>query len=50
MELKIDYIKIRTVEAYNEENKEKAKLMHRKGSGVGYIVTIDGKTIYPNVA
>ena len=46
LEMKIGNIKIRTIEAYNEKNDEKTKLMHKKGIGVGYIITIDGKTIY----
>lgn len=46
MEIEIDNIKIRTIEAYNEKNEKKAKLMHKKGIGVGYIISIEGKTIY----
>jgi len=46
IEFEMDNIKIRTIEAYNKENEEKAKLMHKKGMGVGYIITIEGKTIY----
>ena len=46
MEIEIDKIKVRTIEAYNEKNEEKAKLMHKKGIGVGYIITVEGKTIY----
>lgn len=46
IELDMGDIKIRTIEAYNEKREEKGKLMHKKGDGVGYIVTINGKRIY----
>lgn len=46
MEIEIDNIKIRTIDAYNEKNEEKAKLMHKKGIGVGYVITIEDKTVY----
>ena len=46
MEIEVDEIKIRTVEAYNEKQESKTKLMHKKGIGVGYLITIEGKTIY----
>jgi L-ascorbate metabolism protein UlaG (beta-lactamase superfamily) len=46
IEIEIDDIKIRTVDAYNKESEEKSKLMHKKGIGVGYIITIEDKTIY----
>ncbi len=37
---------IRTVEAYNILDPEKKKIAHKKGNGVGYIISIEGKTIY----
>ena len=46
MEIEVDEIKIRTVEAYNEKQESKTKLMHKKGIGVGYLITIEGKIIY----
>lgn len=46
MEINIDDIKIRVIDSYNKENEKKAKLMHKKGVGVGYVITIEGKTIY----
>ena len=45
MEIMIDNIKVRTTEAYNKK-KGKAKLMHKRGVGVGYVITIEDKTIY----
>lgn len=46
MEIEIGNVKVRTTEAYNEENKGKTKLMHKRGVGVGYVITVEGKTIY----
>jgi L-ascorbate metabolism protein UlaG (beta-lactamase superfamily) len=46
VELDIGGIKIRTIEAYNKKSEEKGKMMHKKGGGVGYIITINGKRIY----
>jgi len=46
MEIEIDNIRVRTVEAYNDKREEKTKIMHRKGIGVGYVITVEGKTIY----
>jgi L-ascorbate metabolism protein UlaG (beta-lactamase superfamily) len=37
-------IKIKAVEAYNI--KFLKKIWHRKGNGVGYVITLEGKTIY----
>ncbi|MGD2271900.1 MAG: MBL fold metallo-hydrolase [Desulfobacterales bacterium] len=45
-ELTLGAIKIKTVPAYNAENGNSTKKVHHKGHGVGYLVTIDGKTIY----
>jgi len=39
-------IKIKAVEAYNTENGSSTRKIHHKGYGVGYLVTIEGKTIY----
>jgi len=39
-------ISTRVVNAYNVPKPGSKKTWHRKGSGVGYLVTIDGKTIY----
>ena len=46
MEINLENIRIKTVDAYNEEKDGDARLMHKKGVGVGYVITIDGKTIY----
>lgn len=46
MEIEIDNIRIRTVEAYNDKREGKVKIMHKKGIGVGYVITVEGKTIY----
>ena len=45
MKIEMANVKVRTTEAYNE-NKGKTKLMHKKGVGVGYVITIKNKTIY----
>lgn len=37
---------IKVVEAYNVLNPEKKKTVHKKGNGVGYLISIEGKTIY----
>jgi len=39
-------ITIKAVEAYNLERPDSSKIWHRKGDGVGYLVTVEGKTIY----
>lgn len=46
MEIEIYSIKIKTTNAYNEKRDGNVKLMHKKGVGVGYLITIEGKTIY----
>jgi L-ascorbate metabolism protein UlaG (beta-lactamase superfamily) len=46
MEIEIDDIKIRTSEAYNVDGEKKSRLMHKKGIGVGYVITIESQTIY----
>ncbi|MCW4051867.1 MAG: MBL fold metallo-hydrolase [Candidatus Bathyarchaeota archaeon] len=43
----IDGIEIRAVEAYNHKRfKPSGKPWHPQGYGVGYLVTVEGKTIY----
>ena len=42
----VDDINIQAVEAYNLERLSKTKINHKKGIGVGYVLTVDGKTIY----
>jgi len=37
---------IRAIEAYNTEQGSSTKKVHHKGNGVGYLITIDGRTIY----
>ncbi len=39
-------VKIRTVESYNTEHGSSTRKVHHKGNGVGYLITIEGKTIY----
>jgi len=46
MEIEINNIRVKTVEAYNDKRDGKVKIMHRKGIGVGYVITVEGKTIY----
>ena len=46
IEVDIDGIRIRAVEAYNREKSGRTKVAHRKEIGVGYIITIEGTSIY----
>ncbi len=46
MIIEIDNIRITTIDAYNKKKPENAKLMHKKGVGLGYIISIEGKKIY----
>ena len=39
-------IRIKVVEAYNTEQGSSTKKVHHKGDGVGYLITIEDKTIY----
>ena len=39
-------IKIKAVDAYNTEQGSSTRKVHRKGDGVGYLMTVEGKTIY----
>jgi len=45
-EIKIDNIRIKAVEAYNIKRGNKNKISHRKGVGVGYIINVEGRSIY----
>lgn len=46
-EIVIDEIKVKAVDAYNiKRRRASGKLWHVKGEGVGYLITIDEKTIY----
>jgi L-ascorbate metabolism protein UlaG (beta-lactamase superfamily) len=46
-EIAIDHINIKAVEAYNTKRfKPSGKPWHPKGYGVGYLITVEGKTIY----
>ena len=46
-EIMIDEIKVKAVDAYNiKRRKPSGKLWHVRGEGVGYLITIDEKTIY----
>ncbi len=38
--------RIRAVEAYNTPHGHSTKKVHRRGEGVGYVLTVEGKTIY----
>jgi len=45
--IRIDDIQVRAVDAYNiKRHRTSGRLWHIKGEGVGYLVTIDGNTIY----
>lgn len=39
-------IRIKAVDAYNTEQGSSTRKVHRKGYGVGYLLTLEGKTIY----
>lgn len=39
-------VTIKAVEAYNAEGGSSTRKIHHKGDGVGYLVTVGGKTIY----
>ena len=45
MRIELGAVEIRTTEAYNK-NIGKTKSMHKKGVGVGYVITIEEKAIY----
>jgi L-ascorbate metabolism protein UlaG (beta-lactamase superfamily) len=46
-EITVDNIKVRAVEAYNYKRfRSSGTPYHPKGLGVGYLITVEGKTIY----
>ncbi len=45
-EMTFGNIKVKAVEAYNTGKGSSTRKIHHKGYGVGYLVTIEGKTIY----
>jgi len=46
-EITVDNINVKAVEAYNcKRFRSTGKPWHPKGYGVGYLITVDGKTIY----
>lgn len=45
-ELKFNYMKIKAVDAYNTPQGNSTKKLHKKGENVGYLITVDNKTIY----
>ncbi|MDI6645363.1 MAG: MBL fold metallo-hydrolase [Methanobacteriaceae archaeon] len=45
-ELKFNNIKIKAVDAYNTPEGSSTKKFHKKGENVGYILSVDNKTIY----
>jgi L-ascorbate metabolism protein UlaG (beta-lactamase superfamily) len=44
--LRLDNVVIEAVHAYNIEQGRSTRKQHRKGQGVGYLITLAGKTIY----
>lgn len=44
--LQIDSIMVEVIEAYNLNKEDGAKLMHRKGVGVGYLITAEEQKLY----
>lgn len=45
-ERRFEDINVKAVDAYNTEQGSSTKKVHHKGNGVGYLITIEGKTIY----
>jgi Predicted Zn-dependent hydrolases of the beta-lactamase fold len=45
-ELDHDNVKIKAVEAYNTEYGHSTMKFHKKGESLGYLITLNGKTIY----
>lgn len=45
-QIKTGSVTIRAVDAYNIPDPEKKKIAHKKGNGVGYLISIEGKTVY----
>jgi L-ascorbate metabolism protein UlaG (beta-lactamase superfamily) len=46
MDIKIGAITVQTVDAYNLRPEGNTKLVHKKGNGVGYVITVESKRIY----
>ena len=46
MKIQLDNIEVETVEAYNVNKPQKTKMAYKKGNGVGYVLTVEGKRIY----
>ena len=44
----LDTFKIQVVDAYNTREGNSTRKVHHKGDGVGYLLTLEGKTIYLN--
>lgn len=44
--LNLDDVVIEAVQSYNTEQGSSTRKQHRKGRGVGYLITTEGKTIY----
>ena len=44
--LSLDYAVIEAVPAYNTDSGRSTRKQHRRGGGVGYLLTVDGHTIY----
>ena len=42
----LDTFKIQVVDAYNTREGNSTRKVHHKGDGVGYLLTLEGKTIY----
>lgn len=45
-ELTFGDITIKAVDAYNTEQGSSTRKVHHKGNGVGYLITLEGKTVY----
>jgi len=45
-EIEINKLRIKAVAAYNKEKNNNTKVAHKKGIGLGYIINIEGKSIY----
>ena len=45
-EITIKNIQIKAVDAYNTEAGSSTRKVHHKGNGVGYLITIESKTMY----
>ncbi len=45
-EISVDNVSIKAVDAYNTKQGSSTKKVHHKGNGVGYLITLEAKTIY----